>query len=66
MAFIILVSPLGVSGLSSDCYNHMPPSNPRPVVPTQCNAAIFVITVWKLTEKFSEINPNMKKLKKAR
>ncbi|XP_052023141.1 adhesion G protein-coupled receptor E5 isoform X3 [Apodemus sylvaticus] len=31
-----------------------------------CNAAIFVITVWKLTEKFSEINPNMKKLKKAR
>ncbi|KAM9242400.1 adhesion G protein-coupled receptor E5 isoform 2-T2 [Dugong dugon] len=31
-----------------------------------CNAVIFVITVWKLTEKFSEINPNMKKLKKAR
>ncbi|XP_076771596.1 adhesion G protein-coupled receptor E5 isoform X1 [Arvicanthis niloticus] len=31
-----------------------------------CNAAIFVITVWKLTNKFSEINPNMKKLRKAR
>ncbi|XP_028642105.1 CD97 antigen isoform X3 [Grammomys surdaster] len=31
-----------------------------------CNAAIFVITVWKLTSKFSEINPNMKKLRKAR
>ncbi|KAL6036660.1 hypothetical protein STEG23_005378 [Scotinomys teguina] len=31
-----------------------------------CNSAIFVITVWKLTNKFSEINPNMKKLKKAR
>uniref|UniRef100_Q9Z0M6-3 Isoform 3 of Adhesion G protein-coupled receptor E5 n=1 Tax=Mus musculus TaxID=10090 RepID=Q9Z0M6-3 len=31
-----------------------------------CNAAIFVITVWKLTKKFSEINPNMKKLRKAR
>ncbi|XP_036158646.1 adhesion G protein-coupled receptor E5 isoform X3 [Myotis myotis] len=31
-----------------------------------CNAVIFVITVWKLTQKFSEINPDMKKLKKAR
>ncbi|XP_051050876.1 adhesion G protein-coupled receptor E5 isoform X1 [Phodopus roborovskii] len=31
-----------------------------------CNSAIFVITVWKLTTKFSEINPNMKKLRKAR
>lgn len=31
-----------------------------------CNAAIFVITVWKLTKKFSDINPNMKKLRKAR
>ncbi|XP_021487925.1 adhesion G protein-coupled receptor E5 isoform X2 [Meriones unguiculatus] len=31
-----------------------------------CNAAIFVITLWKLTMKFSEINPNMKKLRKAR
>ncbi|XP_031196397.1 CD97 antigen isoform X4 [Mastomys coucha] len=31
-----------------------------------CNAAIFVITVWKLANKFSEINPNMKKLRKAR
>ncbi|XP_036597060.1 adhesion G protein-coupled receptor E5 isoform X2 [Trichosurus vulpecula] len=30
------------------------------------NAIIFVITVWKLTQKFSEINPDMKKLKKAR
>ncbi|XP_068939277.1 adhesion G protein-coupled receptor E5 [Petaurus breviceps papuanus] len=30
------------------------------------NAFIFVITVWKLTQKFSEINPDMKKLKKAR
>jgi CD97 antigen len=36
------------------------------MIPTQCNAAIFVITVWKLTKKFSEINPNMKKLRKAR
>ncbi|XP_049976666.1 adhesion G protein-coupled receptor E5 isoform X3 [Alexandromys fortis] len=31
-----------------------------------CNSAIFLITVWKLTAKFSEINPNMKKLRKAR
>ncbi|XP_026940790.1 adhesion G protein-coupled receptor E5 isoform X7 [Sagmatias obliquidens] len=31
-----------------------------------CNAVIFVITVWKLTQKFSEINPDIKKLKKAR
>ncbi|XP_042638691.1 adhesion G protein-coupled receptor E5 [Orycteropus afer afer] len=31
-----------------------------------CNAVVFVITVWKLTQKFSEINPDMKKLKKAR
>ncbi|XP_012981775.1 adhesion G protein-coupled receptor E5 isoform X1 [Mesocricetus auratus] len=31
-----------------------------------CNSAIFVVTVWKLTTKFSEINPNMKKLRKAR
>lgn len=33
---------------------------------TQCNAVIFVTTVWKLTQKFSEINPDMKRLKKAR
>ncbi|XP_045709017.1 adhesion G protein-coupled receptor E5 isoform X3 [Phyllostomus hastatus] len=31
-----------------------------------CNAVIFVTTVWKLTQKFSEINPDMNKLKKAR
>nr|XP_058915734.1 adhesion G protein-coupled receptor E5 isoform X2 [Kogia breviceps] len=31
-----------------------------------CNAVIFVITVWKLAQKFSEINPDIKKLKKAR
>uniref|UniRef100_A0A8C8YRY0 Adhesion G protein-coupled receptor E5 n=1 Tax=Prolemur simus TaxID=1328070 RepID=A0A8C8YRY0_PROSS len=31
-----------------------------------CNAVIFVTTVWKLAQKFSEINPDMKKLKKAR
>ncbi|XP_062965255.1 adhesion G protein-coupled receptor E5 isoform X1 [Cynocephalus volans] len=31
-----------------------------------CNAVIFVTTVWKLTQKFSEINPEMKKLRKAR
>ncbi|XP_075404277.1 adhesion G protein-coupled receptor E5 isoform X2 [Tenrec ecaudatus] len=31
-----------------------------------CNSVIFVITVWKLTQKFSEINPDMKKLKQAR
>ncbi|XP_017650444.1 CD97 antigen isoform X2 [Nannospalax galili] len=31
-----------------------------------CNAIIFVITVWKLTKKFSDINPDMKKLKKVR
>ncbi|XP_060038289.1 adhesion G protein-coupled receptor E5 isoform X2 [Erinaceus europaeus] len=30
------------------------------------NAVIFVVTVWKLAQKFSEINPDMKKLKKAR
>ncbi|XP_007129485.1 adhesion G protein-coupled receptor E5 isoform X3 [Physeter macrocephalus] len=33
---------------------------------TLCNAVIFVITLWKLTQKFSEINPDIKKLKKAR
>ncbi|XP_029771754.1 CD97 antigen isoform X2 [Suricata suricatta] len=31
-----------------------------------CNAIIFVITVWKLMQKFSEVIPDMKKLKKAR
>ncbi|XP_059245203.1 adhesion G protein-coupled receptor E5 isoform X2 [Mustela nigripes] len=31
-----------------------------------CNAVIFVTTIWKLTQKFSEINPDLKKLKKAR
>ncbi|XP_048198314.1 adhesion G protein-coupled receptor E5 isoform X2 [Perognathus longimembris pacificus] len=31
-----------------------------------CNAVIFVITVWKLTQKFSEINPDTKRLRKAR
>ncbi|XP_075857559.1 adhesion G protein-coupled receptor E5 isoform X2 [Microcebus murinus] len=31
-----------------------------------CNAVIFVTTVWKLAHKFSEISPDMKKLKKAR
>ncbi|KAM6216803.1 adhesion G protein-coupled receptor E5 [Rhynchocyon petersi] len=31
-----------------------------------CNSIIFVITVWKLTQKFAEINPDLKKLKKAR
>ncbi|XP_017353103.1 adhesion G protein-coupled receptor E5 isoform X2 [Cebus imitator] len=31
-----------------------------------CNAVIFVTTVWKLAQKFSEINPDMKKLKQAR
>ncbi|XP_037001717.2 adhesion G protein-coupled receptor E5 isoform X1 [Artibeus jamaicensis] len=31
-----------------------------------CNTVIFVITIWKLTQKFSEINPDMNKLKKAR
>ncbi|KAM4856506.1 adhesion G protein-coupled receptor E5 isoform X3 [Urocitellus parryii] len=31
-----------------------------------CNAVIFVITVWRLTQKFSEINPDLKKLRKAR
>uniref|UniRef100_A0A2K6FS58 Adhesion G protein-coupled receptor E5 n=1 Tax=Propithecus coquereli TaxID=379532 RepID=A0A2K6FS58_PROCO len=31
-----------------------------------CNAVIFVTTVWKLAQKFSEISPDMKKLKKAR
>ncbi|XP_044608465.2 adhesion G protein-coupled receptor E5 isoform X3 [Equus asinus] len=30
------------------------------------NAVIFVTTVWKLTRKFSEINPDVKKLKKLR
>lgn len=41
-------------------------SNPNSLLLAQCNAVIFVITVWKLTQKFSEINPDMKKLKKAR
>ncbi|XP_030052999.1 adhesion G protein-coupled receptor E5 isoform X6 [Microcaecilia unicolor] len=30
------------------------------------NAAIFVITVWKLAQKFSTINPDIEKLKKIR
>lgn len=57
---------LGVGGPSSKTANRWQPYNLRSMVPTQCNAAIFVITVWKLTSKFSEINPNMKKLRKAR
>ncbi|KAF5929004.1 hypothetical protein HPG69_018183 [Diceros bicornis minor] len=36
------------------------------IVIVLCNAVIFVITVWKLARKFSEINPDVKKLKKAR
>ncbi|XP_020936391.1 CD97 antigen isoform X6 [Sus scrofa] len=43
----------------------MPP-NLNSLLPAQCNAVIFVTTVWKLTQKFSEINPDIKKLKKAR
>ncbi|XP_051691796.2 adhesion G protein-coupled receptor E5 isoform X1 [Oryctolagus cuniculus] len=31
-----------------------------------CNAIIFVTTVWRLAQKFSDINPDMKKLRKAR
>ncbi|XP_012889689.1 PREDICTED: CD97 antigen isoform X1 [Dipodomys ordii] len=31
-----------------------------------CNAVIFVTTVWKLAQKFSEINPDMKRLGRAR
>ncbi|XP_006900876.1 PREDICTED: CD97 antigen [Elephantulus edwardii] len=31
-----------------------------------CNSVIFVVTVWKLTQKFGEINPDLKKLRKAR
>ncbi|KAM4887985.1 adhesion G protein-coupled receptor E5 [Thomomys bottae] len=31
-----------------------------------CNAVIFVITVWRLTQKFSEINPDLKRLQRAR
>lgn len=59
---------VGTGGLSSKTaeYYHSQPYNPRSMIPTQCNAAIFVITVWKLANKFSEINPNMKKLRKAR
>ncbi|XP_062976563.1 adhesion G protein-coupled receptor E5 isoform X2 [Elgaria multicarinata webbii] len=30
------------------------------------NAIVFVITVWRLSEKFSDINPDMSKLKKQR
>lgn len=57
---------LGIGGLSSKTAKYWRPYNLRSMIPTQCNAAIFVITVWKLTNKFSEINPNMKKLRKAR
>ncbi|XP_010611740.1 CD97 antigen isoform X4 [Fukomys damarensis] len=31
-----------------------------------CNAVMFVVTVWTLMQKFSEIHPNMKKLRRAR
>uniref|UniRef100_A0A8C8VLL0 Adhesion G protein-coupled receptor E5 n=1 Tax=Pelusios castaneus TaxID=367368 RepID=A0A8C8VLL0_9SAUR len=30
------------------------------------NAAIFVVTVWKLSQKFADINPDMSQLKKFR
>ncbi|XP_074836423.1 adhesion G protein-coupled receptor E5 isoform X2 [Carettochelys insculpta] len=30
------------------------------------NAVIFVVTVWKLSQKFTDINPNMSQLKKFR
>ncbi|XP_042305002.1 adhesion G protein-coupled receptor E5 isoform X2 [Sceloporus undulatus] len=30
------------------------------------NAIVFVVTVWRLTEKFADINPDMSKLKKQR
>ncbi|XP_060620866.2 adhesion G protein-coupled receptor E5 isoform X3 [Anolis sagrei] len=30
------------------------------------NAIVFVVTVWRLSEKFADINPNMGKLKKER
>ncbi|KAJ6655040.1 hypothetical protein lerEdw1_006093 [Lerista edwardsae] len=30
------------------------------------NAVVFVVTVWRLTEKFAEINPDISKLKKQR
>ncbi|XP_061472608.1 adhesion G protein-coupled receptor E5 isoform X2 [Rhineura floridana] len=30
------------------------------------NAAVFVVTVWKLSQKFADINPDMSKLKKQR
>nr|XP_042700561.1 adhesion G protein-coupled receptor E5-like [Chrysemys picta bellii] len=30
------------------------------------NAVIFVVTVWKLSLKFADINPNMSQLKKLR
>ncbi|XP_059588369.1 adhesion G protein-coupled receptor E5 isoform X2 [Alligator mississippiensis] len=30
------------------------------------NAGIFVVTVWKLAQKFNEINPDMSRLKKLR
>ncbi|XP_028573128.2 adhesion G protein-coupled receptor E5 isoform X2 [Podarcis muralis] len=30
------------------------------------NAVVFVVTVWKLSQKFADINPDMSKLKKQR
>ncbi|XP_066468999.1 adhesion G protein-coupled receptor E5 [Tiliqua scincoides] len=30
------------------------------------NAVVFVVTVWRLTEKFADINPDISKLKKQR
>lgn len=54
----------------SPCTSFLPASskdtNLNSLLPAQGNAIIFVITVWKLTQKFSEINPDIKKLKKVR
>ncbi|XP_077183479.1 adhesion G protein-coupled receptor E5 isoform X2 [Paroedura picta] len=30
------------------------------------NAVVFVVTIWKLTKKFADINPNMSQLKKQK
>ncbi|KAM9115113.1 adhesion G protein-coupled receptor E5-like [Pangshura tecta] len=44
----------------------LPPPNPPLPCPRQVNAVIFVVTVWKLSVKFADINPDMSQLKKLR
>ncbi|KAH1175974.1 hypothetical protein KIL84_020708, partial [Mauremys mutica] len=65
--------PALIVGVSAATYSqgygtarHCPPPNPPLPCPRQVNAVIFVVTVWKLSLKFADINPDMSQLKKLR